>query len=44
MNVQAPTMDDIEMILSELDDDASGAVDKEEFCSLIMMVFGKMLE
>ena len=44
MRVKAPTENDIEDILEELDEDGDHSVDKEEFVKLIVMVFEKMLD
>ena len=44
MRVKAPTENDIEDILDELDEDNDKSVDKEEFVKLIVMVFEKMLD
>ena len=44
MRVKAPTENDIEDILDELDEDNDHNVDKEEFVKLIVMVFEKMLD
>ena len=44
MGVTPPTEEDLLQILSQLDDDYDGSVDKSEFLSLIMLVIGKMLE
>ena len=39
MGVEPPTNKDVKNILNCLDSDGDGSVDKEEFASLIMMVF-----
>ena len=39
MRVKAPSENEIEAILDELDEDNDKSVDKEEFVKLIMMVF-----
>ena len=44
MGVLPPSEEDLECILRELDDDFDGQVSKEEFCQLVMLVIGKMLE
>ena len=44
MGVTAPSEDDLKAILSVLDDNFDGQVDREEFCNLVMLVIGKMLE
>ena len=44
MRVKAPTENDIEDILDELDEDGDHSVDKEEFVKLIVMVFEKMMD
>ena len=44
MGVTPPTEEDLDAILSELDADFDGIVDKEEFLSLILLVIGKMLQ
>ena len=44
MGVLPPSEEDLGCILRELDDDFDGSVSKEEFCSLVMLVIGKMLE
>ena len=44
MQVSAPTSEDIEAIMSELDENFDGVIDKNEFVGLLMLVFGKMLE
>ena len=43
LKVNAPTKEDLETIICELDDDFDGVVSKEEFLRLIMLVVGKML-
>ena len=44
MGVTPPTEADLEAILSQLDEDFDGKVDKGEFLQLVMLVIGKMLE
>ena len=44
MGVTPPTEADLEAILSQLDEDFDGKVDKDEFLQLVMLVIGKMLE
>ena len=44
MGVTPPTERDLKAILSELDEDFDGVVDKGEFIQLVMLVIGKMLE
>ena len=44
MGVLPPSEEDLGCILRELDDDFDGSVSKEEFCELVMLVIGKMLE
>ena len=44
MGVTAPTQEDLEEILMQLDNDFDGIVDKVEFSNLLMLCLGKMLE
>ena len=44
MGVTAPTDEDLDAFLRELDDDFDGNIDKGEFLNLVMLVIGKMLE
>ena len=44
MGVSAPTQEDLEEVLAQLDEDFDGIVDKGEFLSLFMHVVGNMLE
>ena len=44
MGAQPPTEDDIRAILSNLDEDSDGRVDKKEFVELIMTVLTNLLE
>ena len=44
MGVTAPTQEDLEEILMQLDNDFDGIVDKVEFNNLLMLCLGKMLE
>ena len=44
MKVHPPTKEDLDQILSQLDENSDGTVDKEEFHALVMMVISKLLE
>ena len=44
MKVTAPTKDDIQAVLEQLDDDSDYHVSKEEFLNLIILVLTKMLD
>ena len=44
MRVTPPTENDIDFMLKELDANADGTVDKEEFLDLLMLVLDKMFE
>ena len=44
MGVSAPTLEDLEEVLAQLDEDFDGIVDKGEFLTLFMHVVGNMLE
>ena len=44
LSVTAPNEEDLANILMELDDNYDGIIDKNEFCNLVMLVIGRMLE
>ena len=44
MGVTPPTEEDLNAILKELDDNADGTIDKDEFFGLVNLVIGKMIE
>ena len=44
MDVNPPTLEDLDEILAQLDENNDGTVDKDEFHSLVMMVISNLLE
>ena len=44
LGVTAPTKEELTMILTELDDNSDGTIDKDEFHGLVLLVLGKMIE
>ena len=44
LNIKAPSENEIEAILSELDDNNDGTLEQDEFQNLIIMIFKNMLD
>ena len=44
LGISSPTLEDLEAIIREIDDDFDGQVSKEEFFKLVRMIIEKLLE
>ena len=44
IGISPPTLEDLEAIVMEIDDDFDGQISKDEFYKLVMLIIGKLLE
>ena len=44
LGISAPTLEDLEAIIKEIDDDFDGQVSKDEFFKLVKLIIEKLLE
>ena len=44
LGISSPTLEDLEAIIREIDDDFDGQVSKEEFFKLVKLIIEKLLE
>ena len=44
IGISPPTLDDLEAIIKEIDDDFDGQISKDEFFKLVMLIIEKLVE